>query len=71
MQSGSTAVFRFKREQKLSKNQAKKKARGVLPRAYIKKLAATYSPILLCIVPSAKKGLTSEFEMGSGVSLFP
>ena len=34
-----------------------------------KNLAATYSPILLCIVPSAMRGLTSEFGMGSGVSL--
>ena len=34
-----------------------------------KSLAATYSPILLCIVPSAKRGLTAEFGMGSGVSL--
>ena len=26
----------------------------------------TYSSTLLCAVPSAMKGLTSEFEMGSG-----
>lgn len=32
-------------------------------------LAATYSPILLSIVPSATRGLTAEFGMGSGVSL--
>ncbi len=34
-----------------------------------KSLAATYSPTLLCAVPSAMKGLTSEFGMGSGISL--
>ena len=34
-----------------------------------KNLAATYSPILLRIVPSATRGLTAEFGMGSGVSL--
>lgn len=34
-------------------------------------LAATYSPILLCIVPSAMKGLTSEFGMGSGIPPSP
>ena len=33
-----------------------------------KNLAATYSTILLCTVPSAKRGLTSEFGMGSGVT---
>lgn len=33
-----------------------------------KKLAATYSPILLCIVPSAMEDLTSVFEMGTGIS---
>jgi hypothetical protein len=33
-----------------------------------KSLAATYSSILLRIVPSAKKSLTAEFGMGSGVS---
>ena len=33
-----------------------------------KKLAATYSPTLLCAVPSASRGLTSEFGMGSGIS---
>lgn len=32
------------------------------------KLAATYSSILLRIVPLATKGLTAEFGMGSGVS---
>jgi hypothetical protein len=42
----------------LSKNLGKKKS-----------LAATYSSTLLCAVPSAMKGLTSEFGMGSGVSL--
>jgi hypothetical protein len=31
-------------------------------------LATTYSPILLCTVPSAMKGLTSEFGMESGVT---
>ena len=38
-----------------------------------KSLAASYSSILLCIVPSAMKGLTAEFGMGSGVppSLLP
>ena len=34
-------------------------------------LAATYSPILLRIVPSAKRCLTSEFGMGSGVTTSP
>lgn len=34
-----------------------------------KKLAATYSTILLRTVPSAMKGLTAEFGMGSGISL--
>jgi hypothetical protein len=34
-----------------------------------KNLAATYSPTLLCAVPSAMRGLTSEFGMGSGISL--
>jgi hypothetical protein len=38
-------------------------------RPEIKSLAATYSPTLLCAVPSAMKGLTSEFGMGSGISL--
>jgi hypothetical protein len=33
-----------------------------------KSLAATYSSTLLCAVPSAMKGLTSEFGMGSGIS---
>ncbi len=33
----------------------------------IKSLATTYSPTLLGAVPSAMKGLTSEFGMGSGV----
>ena len=33
-----------------------------------KNLAATYSSVLLCTVPSAMKGLTSEFGMGSGIS---
>ena len=33
-----------------------------------KNLATTYSPILLRIVPSATRGLTAEFGMGSGVS---
>ena len=36
-----------------------------------KKLATTYSPTLLCAVPSAIKGLTSEFGMGSGVPPSP
>ena len=30
--------------------------------------AATYSPTLLCAVPSAMRGLTSEFGMESGIS---
>ena len=38
-------------------------------RGVCKSLAATYSPILLRIVPSAMRGLTAEFGMGSGVSL--
>lgn len=33
-----------------------------------KTLATTYSSTLLCVVPSAKKGLTSEFGMGSGIT---
>jgi hypothetical protein len=33
-----------------------------------KNLAATYSTILLRTVPSAMKGLTAEFGMGSGIS---
>lgn len=37
----------------------------------MKNLAATYSPTLLCAVPSAMKGLTSEFGMGSGISPSP
>jgi hypothetical protein len=37
----------------------------------MKSLAATYSPTLLCAVPSAMKGLTSEFGMGSGISPSP
>jgi hypothetical protein len=36
-----------------------------------KNLAVTYSPTLLCAVPSAMRGLTSEFGMGSGISLSP
>ena len=36
-----------------------------------KDLAATYSSILLCIVPSAMRSLTSEFGMGSGISSSP
>ena len=49
----------------------KKKASVVFTtEAYkIKNLAATYSPTLLCAVPSAMRGLTSEFGMGSGISL--
>ena len=35
------------------------------------KLATTYSPTLLSAVPSAMKGLTSEFGMGSGISPSP
>ena len=34
-----------------------------------KSLAATYSPVLLRTVPSAMRGLTSEFGMGSGITL--
>ena len=34
-----------------------------------KSLAATYSPTLLRAVPLAMRGLTSEFGMGSGISL--
>ena len=34
-----------------------------------KTLAATYSSVLLRTVPSAMRGLTSEFGMGSGISL--
>jgi hypothetical protein len=37
----------------------------------LKNLAATYSPTLLRAVPSAMRGLTSEFEMGSGVTPSP
>ena len=37
----------------------------------MKNLAASYSSTLLCAVPSAMKGLTSEFGMGSGVPLSP
>lgn len=37
-------------------------------RAQRKNLATPYSSALLCAVPSAKKGLTSEFGMGSGIS---
>ena len=36
-----------------------------------KSLAASYSSALLCAVPSAMKGLTSEFGMGSGVPPSP
>ena len=34
-----------------------------------KNLATTYSSALLGAVPLATRGLTAEFEMGSGVSL--
>lgn len=39
----------------------------------MKNLAAPYSSTLLSVVPSAKKDLTSEFGMGSGItpSLLP
>ena len=47
----------------------KKSPRKKLLRGEEKNLAATYSPILLRIVPSATRGLTAEFGMGSGVSL--
>jgi hypothetical protein len=41
----------------------------IIHRSELKKnLAATYSPTLLRAVPSAIKGLTSEFGMGSGIS---
>ena len=33
-----------------------------------KSLAMSYSTTLLCAVPSAMKSLTSEFDMGSGIS---
>lgn len=36
-----------------------------------KNLAAPYSPTLLRAVPSAMRGLTSEFGMGSGVPPSP
>jgi hypothetical protein len=48
----------------------KRALRGYL-KAEEKSLAATYSPTLLCAVPSAMKGLTSEFGMGSGISPSP
>ena len=38
-------------------------------KGWIKSLATTYSPALLCAVPLAMKGLTSEFGMVSGISL--
>jgi hypothetical protein len=47
----------------------KKKARTHIESAQKKSLATTYSPTLLCAVPSAMKDLTSEFGMGSGVPL--
>ncbi len=52
--------------------EGKKKALAIA-RAEKISLAATYSPTLLCVVPSARKGLTSEFGMGSGMtpSLLP
>ena len=49
-------------------NWAKKKALGTEFLRRKKSLATTYSPTLLCAVPSAMKGLTSEFGMGSGIS---
>ena len=36
----------------------------------MKNLATTYSPTLLRVVPSAMKGLTSEFGMGISPSLW-
>lgn len=46
----------------------KKKALAAEQLRRKKNLATTYSPTLLCAVPSAMKGLTSEFGMGSGIS---
>ena len=46
----------------------KKKTQSLQIGSWTKSLAATYSPTLLCVVPSAMKGLTSEFGMGSGIS---
>ena len=45
---------------------AKKSPLQLLELKRAKVLAMTYSSTLLCAVPSAMKGLTSEFEMGSG-----
>jgi hypothetical protein len=47
----------------------KKKPANLAASGRKQKLAATYSPTLLCAVPSASKGLTSEFGMDSGISL--
>ena len=46
----------------------KKKPQKITLLGRKKNLAATYSPTLLCAVPLAMKGLTSEFGMGSGIS---
>ena len=51
-------------------NHGQKKAALSVLKAAKRKLAATYSPMLLCTVPSAKKDLTSEFGMGSGMTPF-
>ena len=56
----------LKKCQKKSPDKSKKTYQGVR-----KNLAATYSPTLLSAVPSAMKGLTSEFGMGSGISSSP
>src|SRR5277367_3086612 len=54
---------------RIEKIWAKKTPRSLDLEVSIKNLAATYSPNLLRLVPSATRGLTAEFGMGSGVSL--
>ena len=44
------------------------KARVDETRAFQKDPAASYSPALICAVPSALEGLTAVFGMGTGVS---
>ena len=49
-------------------SEQKKALTGKPCKGIIKNLAATYSSTLLCVVPSAMEGLTSEFGMGSGMT---
>ena len=58
---------------KRTESQEKQREKMKIKKAFLVKgrpqdLAASYSPTLLCVVPSAMKGLTSVFGMGTGIS---